>query len=122
VDLLLAAARREVHETVLEILHDGAELLNRLGTARQTGRLALDARLGTCELARSQAAVPGHRAHERRVLCLCADQGLSGGDHPFRERPARVKQLVRLIRREIAHGHRASSRAAYRAEAMIGGP
>jgi Mannosyltransferase (PIG-V) len=99
--VLVAPARREVHEPLVEVLYLDAEVVELLHGVCDAGQLALDLLGGLAHLARRKiAAVAGDPCHELRLLRLRGKKRAAVSDHAFGERTHLCQRVVRLRRCE----------------------
>lgn len=98
--------RREVDESRVRVLDDGAEAVDRVHAAGDTGELGLDELVEPCELTRVDAsAVAGDLQRELRALRLCVDEGRAMRDELLGQRADSDEERVRLLPREVARRH-----------------
>ena len=96
--------RREIHESLVEILDFHAELDDVVDRTGQFARVPLDLGRGLRELRRRDApAVAPDPALELFLTLQRIDMRAPVLDHPLDKRPHSEKGGIRLLRGEVAH-------------------
>ena len=98
--------RRKVDEAGVRVLDDGAEAVDRVHAASDTGELGLDELVESGELPRvDAAAVACDLRRELRALRLCVDEGSAMRDQLLGQRTDPDEERVRLLPREVPRRH-----------------
>src|SRR2546423_3336116 len=104
--LLAAPQRREVDQTLVEILDEQAQLLKCRGAATALCRLFVDRRLQLVDFVRPYTApIADDLGRDPSVANRCDGKRPPVGDHLLDEETHRWEKLIRLVHREVAIGH-----------------